>query len=74
MEVAKWVASLEGTAVHQPVFGQGAPLLMTAGLLWMVLWQTPLRWLGFLPLGGIGSRICGSARSRCRPAGALACL
>lgn len=46
MEVARWVASLDGSTLHLPAFGPMALLFMTAGLLWIVLWQSPLRWLG----------------------------
>ncbi len=46
MEVARWVSSLDGSTLHLQAFGPGALLLMTAGLLWTALWQSPLRWLG----------------------------
>ncbi|MDT2021388.1 ComEC/Rec2 family competence protein [Methylocella sp. CPCC 101449] len=46
MVVAEWVAGLAGSTRMIPAFGAGALLLMTLGLLWITLWQTPLRWLG----------------------------
>lgn len=46
MVVAEWVAGLAGSTRMIPAFGSGALLLMTLGLLWITLWQTPLRWLG----------------------------
>lgn len=46
MVVAEWVAGLAGSTRMTPAFGAGALLLMTLGLLWITLWQTPLRWLG----------------------------
>jgi competence protein ComEC len=52
LEVARWVSSLDGATLHLPAFGPSALLTMTVGLLWLVLWQTPLRWLGIPVLGG----------------------
>ncbi|MDF2115397.1 ComEC/Rec2 family competence protein [Roseiarcaceae bacterium H3SJ34-1] len=46
MSVAHWVASLPGSTQMTPAFGAGALLLMTLGLLWLVLWQTPMRFAG----------------------------
>ena len=48
MNVAGWVASLKGSVILLPAFGPDALLLMTAGLIWLVLWQTPLRWAGLV--------------------------
>jgi hypothetical protein len=44
-----WVASLPGAFGRVTLFGNGALLLMTAGLLVIGLLKTPLRWIGFLP-------------------------
>jgi competence protein ComEC len=47
--VGLWVASLPGAFGRVTLFGNGALLLMTAGLLVIGLLKTPLRWIGFLP-------------------------
>lgn len=46
MDVAKWVAGLSGSVVFLPAFGPAAVLMMTLGLLWLILWQTAIRWAG----------------------------
>ena len=52
IEVARWVAGLSGSTLYLPAFGSGALLVMTTGLIWLALWQTPLRWGGLLAIGG----------------------
>ena len=46
MMMAQWVAGLQGSVILLPAFGAGALLIMTAGFLWLLLWQTPIRWAG----------------------------
>ncbi len=46
MEVARAIAGLDGSTLHLPAVGPGALLLMSFGLIWTVLWQSPLRWAG----------------------------
>ena len=46
MEVARWVSSLNGSTLYLPAFGPGALLLMSFGLVWTALWQSPLSWGG----------------------------
>ncbi len=46
MEVARWVASLNGSTLYLHAFGPGALLLMSFGLIWTALWQSPVRWGG----------------------------
>ncbi|MCC2096699.1 MAG: ComEC/Rec2 family competence protein [Hyphomicrobiales bacterium] len=54
MAMAQWVASLKGSVVLLPAFGPAALLLLTCGLLWVTLWQTPVRWAGLaLAVAGI---------------------
>ncbi|MDB5570533.1 MAG: ComEC/Rec2-related protein [Hyphomicrobiales bacterium] len=55
MYVAERVAVWPGAVQMVPAFGVGALLTMTMGLLWLTLWQTPLRWLGIaFALAGVG--------------------
>lgn len=52
--VALWVASLQGAVGRMPAFGVGPLLLGTAGLLFICLLRTPLRWGGaFVATGAI---------------------
>lgn len=54
MEVSHRVAVLPGAVRMTPAFGAGALLMMTLGLLWIVLWRSPLRWAGIVfALGGL---------------------
>ena len=53
MSVAHWVAGLPGSTQMTQAFGAGALLTMTAGLLWLTLWQTPIRFAG-LAVGVLG--------------------
>jgi competence protein ComEC len=46
MSVAHWVAGLPGSTQMTSAFGAGALLTMTLGLIWLVLWQTPMRFAG----------------------------
>jgi competence protein ComEC len=46
MQAAQWVAGLQGSIILVPAFGSGALLLLSAGLIWLILWQTPIRWAG----------------------------
>jgi competence protein ComEC len=46
MSVAHWVAALPGSTQMTSAFSVGALLTMTLGLLWLVLWQTPMRFAG----------------------------
>jgi competence protein ComEC len=46
--VALWVASLPGAVGRMPAFGIGPLLLGTAGLLFICVLRTPLRWSGAL--------------------------
>lgn len=48
MTMAHWVAGLKGSVILLPAFGAGALLLMTMALLWLALWQTPIRWAGLI--------------------------
>ena len=50
--VALWVASLPGAVGRMPAFGIGPLLLGTAGLLFICLLRTPLRWSGALVATG----------------------
>jgi len=52
-KVSLWVASLPGAVGHVTSYGTGPLLLMTAGLLVVGLFKTPLRWSGVL-LGAVG--------------------
>ncbi len=55
MYVAERVAVWPGAVQMVPAFGVGALLLMTLGLVWLTLWQTPMRWLGIVfTLAGVG--------------------
>lgn len=61
MSVAHWVAALPGSTQMTPGFGVGALLTMTLGLLWLVLWQTPLRFAGLaVSLLGLAFAFAGS--------------
>jgi competence protein ComEC len=52
--VALWVASLPGAVGRMPAFGIGPLLLGTAGLLFICVLRTPLRWSGaFVATGAI---------------------
>jgi competence protein ComEC len=50
--VALWVASLPGAVGRMPAFGIGPLLLGTAGLLFICVLRTPLRWSGALVAAG----------------------
>jgi competence protein ComEC len=50
--VALWVASLPGAVGRMPAFGTGPLLSGTAGLLFICLLRTPLRWSGALVVTG----------------------
>ncbi len=52
LEVRDGSRALMARTLHLPAFGPAALLAMTVGLLWIVLWQKPLRWLGMPVLGG----------------------
>lgn len=50
MRVAHWVAAMSGSTLYLRAYGAGALLLLTLALVWITLWQTPIRWAGLAPL------------------------
>lgn len=48
--VAYWVAALPGATVGIPATPVAALLLTGFGLCWLLIWQTPWRWLGLVPV------------------------
>ncbi|MHB2169200.1 ComEC/Rec2 family competence protein [Alsobacter sp. R-9] len=49
LSLSAWVASWPGATGVVPAFGPGTLLLLCCGGLLVVLWTSPLRWLGLLP-------------------------
>lgn len=51
LALAHWISSLPGAVTAMPSIGQGAFTLFVAGLLWLALWQSRIRFAGLLPIG-----------------------
>ena len=49
LRLSALVAGWPGSTAGLHAFGPGALALMVAGLMWCVIWITPLRWLGVAP-------------------------
>jgi competence protein ComEC len=49
LRLSALVAGWSGSTAGLHAFGPGALLLMVGGLVWCVIWITPLRWLGGAP-------------------------
>ena len=50
LSIAGWVASLPGATVRIPAIPDSAMALIVLGGLWLLLWRTRWRFLGFAPL------------------------
>ncbi|KFC68952.1 ComEC/Rec2-related protein [Bosea sp. LC85] len=50
LQLARWVAGFDHSAVIIPAFGTAALACFAAALLWITLWTTPLRFLAAVPL------------------------
>ena len=61
MSVSHWVSGLSGSTRYLPAFGGGAVLLMTAAILWIVIWQSWIRW------GGVAFAVVGVALAAVAP-------
>lgn len=49
LKLSALVAGWSGSTAGLHAFGPGALVLMVGGIVWCVIWITPLRWLGVLP-------------------------
>ena len=49
IRISQTVASLGGSVAPLRAFGAGTALLATVGLLWFVIWRSPLRWAAAAP-------------------------
>lgn len=50
LELAHWVAGFDHSSLVIPAFGAPALACFAAGLLWITIWTTPLRYLAILPV------------------------